>query len=170
MKLWRVSLFLFCLAAVLTQPKFTSHYYSWMLEQGAYRWDADSIAIPIMSNFMAWIIWGPVSGIGLFFVFRKLKAPFRVFVWDEEKKLRTWLISIGCLVPIVMLVDEAMWAMPWKNYVEIGYSMWWIAVWLLIRASLLTKRESNQTLRPTPESVTSPVGAGAAPLPSVTDL
>lgn len=141
MKLWRVLLFLFCLGAILTQPWFTSHYYSWMLEQNAYPPDADSIAIPIMANLMAWIVWGPALGTGLFFVFRKLKPPFRIFVWDEEKKLKSWLISIGCLIPIALLVYEAMRSVPWKNHVEIGYSIWWISVWLLIRAALLTEKE-----------------------------
>jgi len=83
-----------------------------------------------------------------FFVFRKLKAPFRIIVGDEEKKLKTWLVSIGCLVSIGLLAYQAMRAIPWKNYVEIGYSIWWIAVWLLIRAALLTKRESSRPPEP----------------------
>lgn len=144
MKLWRISLFAFCGAAVLTQPHFTSSYYEWMLEHGAYRWDADSIAIPIAGNAFAWLLWGPASLVALFFVFRGRSSPFRLIAWDARKKRKSWLVSGLCVAASVELLREAWEAVDWGNYVEIFYSFWWIAVWLLVRAALLTAKEPNQ--------------------------
>lgn len=136
-----------------------------MLAQGAYPPEADSITIPIAANVMAWVVWAPVFAIVLFFTFRKLKPPVRIFVWAETKRLRSWLVSLSALTPIVLLVDQILGALPWKNYVEIGYSLWWIVIWLLIRAALLTERESNRPSPPVPEGVKRGAGAGAASFP-----
>lgn len=148
MKLWRFSLFLFASAAVLLQPTFTEHYYGWMLAHDAYPPHADSIGIPISANMSFWIVWAPVAATGFFFAFRKLQAPFRVFVWDESRKLKCWIVTLFCLTLVVLLVLEILDAIAWGNYIEIGYSLWWIIIWVLVRAALLTKKEPDQSPEP----------------------
>lgn len=144
MKLWRVSLFLVGVAAVLTQPSFTSRYYEWMLAHGAYRADAAArIAILTVGNLFAWLFWGPPFCVALFFVFRGLPAPLRLAAWDSSRKTKSWLVTIGCVAAVTVLLRQTWNAIAWKNYFEAGYCCWWIAVWSLVRAALLSRKTGD---------------------------
>jgi hypothetical protein len=170
MMLWRVAFFLFCFGAVITQPVFTARYYQWMLEHGAYRWDADSIAIPIGGNFVAWFAWAPVFTTLFLFAFWKLEKVPRLLAWDSAKRVKSIVASVVCFGCVYLVGQGIADAAAWRNWEEIAYCVWWIIVWLLVRAALLIPKKPNQTPEPTSPSVTDRAGARSAPAGAVAHL
>lgn len=126
-----------------------------MLAHGAYRPEADSVAIPILNSMVAWLFWGPILSVWFFVVFRRLRPPFRMLAWDRKRSWKSWLVSVGCSFPVLLLMYEVFDAVAWKNYVEILYTGWWVVVWLLVRAALLTEKEAS---RKRSSGIVNPVG------------
>ena len=140
MRLWRILLFLFCLGAVVTQPVFTSHYYTWMLERGAYRWDADSIGIPISENFSVWLWWAPPLTILFWMAFWRVESIPRFLAWDAKRRVKSILVSTVCFAAIYLVGLGIPDALRWENWAEIFSCLWWIVVWFMIRSAFLTPK------------------------------
>lgn len=129
----------FCLLAIVVHPLLTSWYYNFMLDHGAYRTDADSIAIPIAGNFFAWVIWAPILGTICWLVFRRFQPPLRLLTWDGRMRWKSALVSVACAAAVVVSAMPIRDAVRWRNWTEVVYSMWWVAFWFVLRAAALTQ-------------------------------
>ncbi len=156
-KLWRVAMFLFCLAAVIVQPAFTAQYFEWNLDHGAYPPHADSIAIPLAGNIILWIFWAPILSIVFWIAFWRLASVPRLLAWNSNKKWKSSLISLLCLGCVALMAEAAWEDIAWRNWIGLAYTLWWIGIWLLVRAALLTPKVQLWTEEIPPPAIPIPV-------------
>lgn len=131
---------IFCMAVIWSQPVFTYAYYHHMRDSGAYRWDADSVAMPIFSNGILWCVWGPLSLLFLARRFRSAVPPLRLFEWNGARPVFSFLISVGAAALIFLLLTEIPHDLYWQNRRDLGYMGCWIVFWLIVRSLLLANR------------------------------
>jgi len=143
MKKWRYLWLAFCLLAIAVHPLLTSAYYSFMLDHGAYRPEADSIAIPIAGNFFAWVIWAPILATICWLVFRRFQPPLHMLAWDHRQRWKSVVSTVVCLAAVVVSAMPIPDAIRWRNWAEVLYSVWWVALWLILRAAALSQSPNN---------------------------
>lgn len=141
-------LFGFCVSVVLLQPWLTARYYRFMWHRNVYPPDGDSIAIPIVSNFLAWLIWAPLLIYALWRAFRQIAAPPHALAWDRTRPAKSGVVTLVCLAAAGLAAEDIPQAVAWKNWAEVAYSIAWCVAWLVVRAAALSPK--NPAKAPTP--------------------
>ena len=130
----------FCYVTVAIFPALSYRYYHWMADRGAYPPEADSIAIPIAGEFVAWMLWAPCFGVALTLLFLGHAPPYRFLAWDASRQVKSVVVTGLCLFCATGVVLNMPHAWSWGNYAEVAYGFWWVVFWLIVRSAWLSPR------------------------------
>jgi len=126
---------------VFTVPE----YFERTFELGWYPPDGDSIAIPIAGSFIATVFATPFVILALWLILRRFPTRVRWLAWSDEHigstLLWTATATLLCYFEVTNLVDAVSLRLP----LTFSSTLLWIAVWIALRAILVSKAFERTT-------------------------
>ena len=125
---------------ILSQPIFSICFYSWNLLRDVYPPNADAIAIPIASDFIAWIIWAPL----LLFVlsstvFKAYPESIPLVNWNRDRPIWSILWTLLFLAVHSIALSNLPYDFKVGNHFEFIDTCLWTWLYLCLRAIIVAK-------------------------------
>jgi hypothetical protein len=86
---------------VLVQPIFTVLHYTWNEYIHPYPPDADTLAIPVFTEFIAWIVFAPILILLILRATQKYPGSVPLFIMNKQR--RTWSIGVSIIFGLLIL-------------------------------------------------------------------
>jgi len=116
------------LAVLITQPLFSVGHYWWNFNQNAYTPEDDSIAIPIVSEFLLLIVVAPII---LYLIFKlRARYPGRISLWVMPRLRSAYIITLIFAVMIAAGLGSVYEVIAYKNVpLAVNVALW---LWLML--------------------------------------
>ncbi|WP_219892912.1 hypothetical protein [Aquisediminimonas profunda] len=119
-------------------------YYPLLLKSGVLDPNADSTGIPMFQDLYLAIVATPFVVALTWVSLRKYQGKSRLFGWNGEMPVRSWVTSILVALIIAELLSENIMGLIsptwWCEIVWLPYSALWVVWLLMLRAASLSKR------------------------------